>query len=310
MTVSPRARALELFFIDGRPDGMLTAEVFNWTGHVLMAPRTQISDALRREQSRYTGVYLLIGERDDDPLVYVGEADDVSTRIRSHESQRDWWDKAIIITSTANTLNKAHVRYLESRLIEEARAVGKAGIENGTAPPRPRLSEPAIANMEVFLEYIMLVLPAIRIDFFLRSTRPESTRERPTERKVSSEPSNKEAEFELVRANLGLRATARLVDGEFVVDAGSIVRKDWIGAGAHGYRSLYEELVKTGVLKEQGDHRIFTENYAFRSPSAAAAVVNGRAANGTTEWVVKGEGKTYKRWEAEQLDDVQSEVSE
>jgi hypothetical protein len=25
-------RSLELFFIDGKPDGMQTAEVFNWTG--------------------------------------------------------------------------------------------------------------------------------------------------------------------------------------------------------------------------------------------------------------------------------------
>ena len=37
-------RSLQLYFVDGRPDGMLTAEVFNWTGHVLMAPRTQIAD--------------------------------------------------------------------------------------------------------------------------------------------------------------------------------------------------------------------------------------------------------------------------
>ncbi len=29
---------LELYFIDGKPDGMLTAEVFNWTGHVRDLP--------------------------------------------------------------------------------------------------------------------------------------------------------------------------------------------------------------------------------------------------------------------------------
>ena len=29
---SRQGRSLELYFIDGRPDGMLTAEVFNWTG--------------------------------------------------------------------------------------------------------------------------------------------------------------------------------------------------------------------------------------------------------------------------------------
>jgi hypothetical protein len=48
MTVGSKARSLELYFIDGRPDGMLTAEVLNWTGHVLVAPRTQIAAALVR----------------------------------------------------------------------------------------------------------------------------------------------------------------------------------------------------------------------------------------------------------------------
>jgi hypothetical protein len=36
-------RSLELYFIDGHPEGMLTAEVFNWTGHVLKFPRAQQS---------------------------------------------------------------------------------------------------------------------------------------------------------------------------------------------------------------------------------------------------------------------------
>ena len=43
MTAGTTGRSLELFFIDGKPDGMQTAEVFNWTGHVLMTPRTLIT---------------------------------------------------------------------------------------------------------------------------------------------------------------------------------------------------------------------------------------------------------------------------
>lgn len=64
-------RALELFFIDGKPDGMLTAKVFNWTGLVLMTPRTQIAEALARPEASYTGVYLLLGEQNGDELAYV-----------------------------------------------------------------------------------------------------------------------------------------------------------------------------------------------------------------------------------------------
>ena len=55
---SALGRSLELYYIDGRPDGMLTAELFNWTGHVLMAPRTQIATALKRPEAGYAGVYL------------------------------------------------------------------------------------------------------------------------------------------------------------------------------------------------------------------------------------------------------------
>lgn len=62
------ATTLELFFIDGKPDGMLTAEVFGWTGHVLVAPRTKLPDALKRKESSYTGVYILLGDQNDEPL--------------------------------------------------------------------------------------------------------------------------------------------------------------------------------------------------------------------------------------------------
>ena len=34
MSDAVQGHSLELFFIEGRPDGMLTAKVFNWTGHV------------------------------------------------------------------------------------------------------------------------------------------------------------------------------------------------------------------------------------------------------------------------------------
>jgi hypothetical protein len=290
-------RSLELFFIDGKPDGMLTAEVFNWTGHVLMAPRTQISEALKRNEARYTAVYLLFGERDGDPLAYVGEAEDVSYRIRNHDSKKDWWNTAVLVTSAANNLNKAHVKYLESRLIEEARTVGKIALENGNAPTRPGLSEAAQANMEAFLDYILMVLPALRIDCFLKNTRPSS---QATSRTVAT------AEvplFELRTPKHGIRATAKLENGEFVVQAGSVARRAWEGKGSENsaYGQLYVELVKMGVLAEQGMHRVFRENYAFKSPSAAAAVVNGRPANGTIEWKVQGQTRTYKQWEAEKL---------
>ena len=67
-------RSLELYFVDGRPDGMLTAQVFNWTGIVLRSPRTQLREAVARREAGYTGVYVLLGERDGLPLAYIGDS--------------------------------------------------------------------------------------------------------------------------------------------------------------------------------------------------------------------------------------------
>jgi hypothetical protein len=290
-------RSLELYFIEGKPDGMLTAEVFNWTGHVLMTPRTRISAALSRKEARFTGVYLLLGEQDGKSLVYIGEGEDISERIRNHDTKKDWWTTAVLITSTANNLHKAHVKYLESRLVEEARAAGRFMLDNGNTPPRPGLSEAAQSNMESFLDYLFMVLPALRIDTFISNTRPA------VQAAAAGAPATPSPRFKLVNKKHNLSATAVLQDGDFIVEAGSTARKKWEGQALQnsGYALLHETLRESGVLQDQGDHCVFTQNYAFKSPSAAAAVVHGRSANGTTEWRVEATGLDYKGWEELQI---------
>jgi hypothetical protein len=290
-----RGQSLELFFIDGKPDGMLTAEVFNWTGHVLVAPRTQIAEALARKETGYTGVYLLLGEVNDEPYGYVGEGEDISDRIRMHDTKKDWWTLAVFVVASANTLNKAHVKYLEARLIEEARSVGRLKLENGNTPSRPSLSEAAQANMEAFLDYLLMVLPAVRIDSFLQKKRPVIVPSTPE--KVAS------PHFELYLKKENIRAKARLLGGEFVVEAGSMARKSWVGDRAHNthYWRLFDDLVASGVLEDCGTHRVFRENYAFSSTSAAGAIVTGRSTAGPIAWKVANSDKTYKDWENEVL---------
>ncbi|HEY0182970.1 MAG TPA: GIY-YIG nuclease family protein [Rhodopila sp.] len=293
-------RSLELYYIDGRPDGMLTAELFNWTGHVLMVPRTQIATALRRTEAGYTGIYLLLGEQDGEPRAYIGESEDIGARIKSHDVAKEWWTSAVLVTTAGNKLNKAHGRYLEARLIEQARSIGRVPLDNATSPPRPPLSEADIAKMEAFLENLLIVLPAVRVDLFIQRARPAAV-------PAASAPAQvvpPAARFVLENRRHGLRATAFLADGEFVVEAGSLARAAWEGRGSgadHSFAQLHAELLRAGTLAADGSHCRFTRNYAFRSPSAAAAVVNGRPSNGTLEWKVADSGITYKEWEARQL---------
>jgi hypothetical protein len=298
---SPQGRSLELFFIDGKPDGMQTAEEINWTGHVLLAPRTRIVDALKRRQAQHTGVYLLLGDDEHgEPLLYVGESENMADRLRNHDTKKDWWTSAVLITTGANSLHKAHVRYLEARLVEIARSVGRIGLDNGNQPGGASLPEAAENSMEVFLDTLMMVLPAMRIDCFLEQTRPTIE---------LAQDQAETAVFELVNKKNRIHATAVIQDGEVVVQAGSQAREEWRGQGTaknSSYAELHRELVRAGVLKVEGTQTVFARNYAFKSPSAAASVVTGRVTNGTFEWKQRGTGKTYKEWETERLREGQA----
>ena len=120
-----QGRSIRLFLVDGTPNGLLTAEIMNWTGHVLTGPRSKLSELVQRRECARTGVYFLIGPDPDDPLrhhVYVGESDDVAQRLKQHnrsedQGGKDFWEKVCLVTSKDQNLTKAHVKYLESKLI-------------------------------------------------------------------------------------------------------------------------------------------------------------------------------------------------
>lgn len=99
-----------------------------------------------------------------------------------------------------------------------------------------------------------------------------------------------------------VRAEAVLKNGEFIVQEGSQARSEWQSDRKHGYSKLFEKLVDNGVMKLDGKVRVFQSDYAFASPSASAAIIFGRPSNGQTEWKLKGTKKTYKQWEAEEIE--------
>ena len=292
-------RSLELYYIDGRPDGMLTAEMFGWTGKVLMAPRTQLAEALARPESGYAGIYLLLGEKDDQPLLYIGEGEDVGARIRSHDVRKDWWTSVVFVTSAANQLNKAHAKYLEARLIQDAMRIGRTPLDNLATPATPGLSEADIGKMEAFLANLFMVLPAVRIDAFVQRARPAP---QPAPMGAPSALGTTSPRFTLVMKQRGVKASAVLQDGEFIVEAGSHARLDWGGAEATtpSYAVLHAELRRAGIIVQDGELGVFAQNYAFRSPSAAACIVTGRSANGPLLWKA-ADGRSYRDVEADQI---------
>jgi hypothetical protein len=205
-------------------------------------------------------------------------------------------------------LNKAHVRYLEARLISLAREIKKIELENATTPSIPGLTEAEQANMEVFLENVLMILPAVRIDCFVDDAVAESIPESPRDgtqgptHARDHEPPSQSPSLELqVSKEPGKLATATQIDGKFVVDKGSWAAMEWGQKGSYpSYRSLFKELIDMGILQEEGEYRKFTKNYAFQSASAAASVVKGRPWSGPSQWKIRGQQqRSLKDWEEE-----------
>jgi hypothetical protein len=65
-------------------------------------------------------------------------------------------------------------------------------------------------------------------------------------------------------------------------------------ASIHAYISEARSgLIENGVLRLDGKHYVFTQDYPFASPSTAAGALLGRSANGRIEWKTK-DGRTLK----------------
>ncbi len=59
------------------------------------------------------------------------------------------------------------------------------------------------------------------------------------------------------------------------------------------FTEVYGHNLDKGVLVPDGDHLLFIQDFRFASPSTAAGVLVGSAANGRTAWKTS-DGKTLK----------------
>lgn len=300
-----KGRTLKVFLVDGAPNGLLTAEIMNWTGHVITGPRTRLAELVQRPEIKRTAVYFLVGPESGTGLgtqVYIGETDDAKARLALHnrpedKGGKDFWERVCVVTSKDANLTKGHIKYLESRLITKAKEAGRCELVNGTDPEYDGLPEADRSDMEFFLEQIQTLLPVLGFDFMRSQPKPAAVAPVEGGAAVVVSP--------VFTGNVpkhGITARGQEIDGEFVVFKGSRVRRHWEGVES-SYTKLFNDLTLKGVLKPTADdkHNEFTQDYAFASVSAAAAVVSGRTANGRMHWLVEGTGQTYGQWAAEQV---------
>jgi Domain of unknown function (DUF4357) len=257
---------VRIFLADGTPEGLRIVEKSNWNGRCIVLPRPVLTGAKTRDDFGKPGVYLLIGTSETENLsrVYVGEGDPVRDRFIKHDAEKEFWTQAVFFTGN---LNKAHIQYLESRLIDLAHKAKRCILDNGNRPKLPSLSEADEADTSGFLHEVRLCLSVLGFDYF----------EQPT-------TVSKSAVEMFSLAAKGLKATGYESANGFVVKAGSDAAEKDESSLAATHRKMREKLVQLGILEKAGDRFKFTQDYEFTSPSAASTVVNAVSSNGRDVW--------------------------
>ena len=273
--------SIKIFLAKGSASSLRTAEISNWSGKAIACSRKELDELAKREEAIRPGVYFLIGNdiETGEPSAYVGEAEEVAKRLKQHIS-KEFWNQVVAFVSKDENLTKAHIKYLEGKLIDLGNKAGKGVIQNNQSSGA-KLPESDQAEMDIFLDRILKILPVLGTSLFSIPSK-----------------SGKAKDENLMCKIKGLVAYGNRSENGFLVYKGSkAVLEDRESAKRNRIRR--QILIDKGILVQQDNCYLFTKDHEFTSPSLAASVICGGATNGLTKWKTK-EGKTLKALESGQ----------
>lgn len=294
--MNQRGKTIQIYCPNGEPRGVRIAEITTRIVQAAVVPRSKLDEALPRDEFTGVGVYFLFGESDDgEPMVYIGEADNCSTRLKQHHQSKDFWTTAVVVGSRTGSLTKAHARLLEFLSIRQAADAGRYRLDNGNAGSRPPI--PAWMEADVFevFETAGTLLSTLAYPVF--DAKPS--------RKVLGDEEQDDDSRRFFCTERGIKAEAIYSEDGLTVLKGSTGRIDAVPSfsGDHAQPRRRARLIDEGILVE--DHGVLrlTRDESFSSPSAAANVMMGRTSNGWLVWKDASGRTLHERFRADEQDD-------
>lgn len=262
-------KTIQIYCPSGDPRGVRIAEITTRIVQAVVAPRARLEVAVKRPELGGVGVYFLFGESETGgpPIAYIGEAEDCANRLKQHNANKDFWNLSVAIVSRTGSFTKAHARLLEWLSIERAKTVGRYELDNGNAGVKPNMPEWMAADVAEVFETAEVLLSALGFPIF------EPAAEQKTD-----------AEHVFFCRRGGADARGVYNEDGFVVLKGSIGRRALTESSLDTVGPRREELIGSGVINGTPEGYRFERDWAFSSPSAAAAIVTGSSANGWIEW--------------------------
>lgn len=294
--MTTRGKSINLFLMDGEATGRIKCTLANWTGIAYKIPRTSIEKCKDRDDLKQSGVYFLFGISDETrkPVVYIGQAgarkngESILNRLQEHKRnpEKDYWNEAVVFTTSNNSFGPTEISYLENRFCNLAIEADRYEVKNSNDPTLGNITEEKESELEEFIDYAKVIMGTIGHKIFEPLTKKDSK----SEDIFQSEEPEKLLHLKRTIKNIGtVEATGKQTSEGFVVLRGSHI-------------SPSDDNTIPTILKSQREKMNvdndgnLLEDILFNSPSYAAVFVIGKSANGLTSWKT-ADGTTLKSLE-------------
>lgn len=263
-----RPQTIQIFLPDGSPTSIREAEITNRLVKAILFPRNKMQDVVKRDMVHFTGVYFLFGNTEDGtkPLVYIGEGEDCFKRIQSHNRNKDFWTHCVIISTKTDEYTKTDGKYLEHYCLHKATEIGRYVLDNDTGSKKPSISESREFDLLDNFDTAKILLATLGYPIFEEKRKAKSTKEL------------------FYCKGKDASAIGELTDDGFLVHKGGRSTIKEASAIGTWVSRLRKQLLVDSIIKEENGVYVFQSDQLFNSPSAAAATVLARAANGWTSW--------------------------
>jgi hypothetical protein len=248
-------------------------------------------------ESTQNALYFLVGIDPDTEAIqiYIGQTGGIGDRLRQHDKDKEFWNKALVVISLTNSFTTTHTLFLEELAIRGARAAARYSALNGTGGNQTYAPPPMQADCHEIYETMSTLLTTLGYPIFEPLLKPSVT---PTPQEI----------FFCKGSEADGRGT--YTDEGFVVLKDSTGRVEnvpsIVGTSMEKFR---ERLIEDGDVEVIGDRIVFIKNHLFGSPSMAAVALMGRRANGWIEWK-SFDGKTLSEIKRGPNDEATSEEAE
>lgn len=272
MNKSKIGQTIQIYLPSGEAGGIRIAEITTRLVQVMWIPRLRLAEASQRPELERVGCYLLRCQHatPGEPDLYIGESAEIRRRLNQHH-QRDeklpGWDVAVAIIAKDGSFTKTHGLMLQYFAYQRAVEVGRYRTDQRQRPAEPKVPDALRDDCLDALEQADFLCALLGVPVFAR---------------VEQIP-GKQAAFHIY-TKTGAEAKGHPTDDGFVVHKGSVC-VDGIRESAPPYvQQTRDRLVADGILIRNGKALTFIHDHSFDSPSGAAAIVVGGAANGWDAW--------------------------